>query len=235
MVGIITNRDILVHPIVTIQCFGWRIFVLALCAGQTRTFLSLLSSDPSFKATMSKSPEFVDRCIELELRAKHIYLTLAGTFNNSGPARIFFKTLAAQEQEHADLLSLCKIAARRHGWNDSYFNPWEKTLQNIELEMQKIETSLYRINALPDALRLVVEIESSEVNRIFQAVLDASNSDFVRQMEPFQQALEFHIAYITEKVGELDASNANAVQELRRMYPPAPKHSSRRVSEYVAS
>ncbi len=236
MVGAITNRDILVHPIVTVQCFGWRVFLFALCAGQGYTFLSLVTNAVSAKGIKSKSPEFVDRCIELELRAKHIYLTFAGIFANWATARIFFKTLAAQEQEHADLLALCKIAARRNGWDASYFNPWEKTLQNIEQEMQKVEASLYQINALPDAMRIVVQIESSEVNRMFQAILDASNSDFVNQLAPFQEALELHIAYITEKMRDLDANNPTAAQELRRMYPPMPKHSSRNAgSEYAAS
>lgn len=229
MVGVITNLDILVHPIITVQCFGWRVFIMAVFAGQGQTFLSLLSKIPSSRPVESKLPDFVDRCIDLELRAKHIYLTFAGIFANWAPVRIFFKTLASQEQEHADLLALCKVAAQRKGWNSSYFKAWGKTLEDIEQNVQKIESSLYHINALPDALQLVVDIESGEINRVFQAMLDASDSDFVRRLAPFQQALEFHIAYITEKIHELDSNNSMAAHDLRVMHQQMARCSSKSV------
>ena len=42
MVGVITGWDILVHPITTIRCFGWRVFFMAVAPWQGKTFLSLL-------------------------------------------------------------------------------------------------------------------------------------------------------------------------------------------------
>ena len=56
MIGAICKLDILAHPVVTVRCFGWRVFFRALVAGQSQMFLSLLAESnalfpPSFYAT----------------------------------------------------------------------------------------------------------------------------------------------------------------------------------------
>ena len=43
MVGVIRKRNILAHPIVTIHCFGWRVFIRALLAPPGTTFLTLVT------------------------------------------------------------------------------------------------------------------------------------------------------------------------------------------------
>ena len=41
MVGAIIKRDILAHPVVTIRCFGWSVFIRALLAGPRPRFFPL--------------------------------------------------------------------------------------------------------------------------------------------------------------------------------------------------
>ena len=67
--------------------------------------------------------------------------------------------------------------------------------------------------------RLVVQIESAEINRMFQAALASSNSEFVRRLGAFRSAVETHITYITGRLPQLDPHFALASRELRDLYP----------------
>ena len=121
MLGVITSRDVLLHPIATIRCFGWGIFFRAVSPWHEKTFLALLRDADFFGAASSQIPELLRRCVELELRAKRIYAALAEGFVNLGSIGRFFETLALEEQDHADLLELCRAAAIRGGWKANYF------------------------------------------------------------------------------------------------------------------
>ena len=87
MIGAIRKLDILAHPIVTIRCFGWQVFVRALTAGRSQTFLSLLVDSKAHKTPRV----FVERCVSLELQAMRIYETLAQRFCDEEPVRTFFE------------------------------------------------------------------------------------------------------------------------------------------------
>ena len=80
MVGAIRKRNILAHPIVTIQCFGWRVFLKAILAPPGTTFLSLVAPAEPVKPTKKLWREPIERCCNLELRAKQIYVDMAERF-----------------------------------------------------------------------------------------------------------------------------------------------------------
>ena len=80
MVGVIRKRDILAHPVVTIRCFGWPVFLRALAASRQQTFLSLLVECSALRPPKVKVPELLGHCVELELRAKRVYESLAERF-----------------------------------------------------------------------------------------------------------------------------------------------------------
>ena len=69
--------------------------------------------------------------------------------------------------------------------------------------MREAETLLSAVKDVDDALRLVIQIESSEVNRIFLATMAASNSVFVQKLRPFQDAVEKHFNYIASQLAVL--------------------------------
>lgn len=218
MVGAITNRDILAHPAVTIQSFGWRVFFKALFSGPEDSFLSLLRKTNIFCKDTSEMPELLAKSIELELQAKRIYRALAKAFEPIRAASRFFDDLARQEQEHVDMLELCRAAALRGGWQMSYLNPWQDYLPRLERQMQEAEAAMYSITSLDDALRLVVQLESSEINQVFQAILAASNSVFVKKMLKLQKAIENHISYIVQMLPELSPQLIQVSQELRAKF-----------------
>ena len=111
MVGAITSWDILAHPFSTIRCFGWRVFFRAIAPWLDRSFLSLVQDAGFFGATASDVPKILERCIDLELRAKRIYTILAQSFDDQGLVGPFFAGLVEQEQYHADLLGLLRCVA----------------------------------------------------------------------------------------------------------------------------
>lgn len=81
--------------------------------------------------------------------------------------------------------------------------------------MENIESSLKSLGGVTDALRLVIQIEGSEVNRIFESVVAASGSTFVRKLLAFQNAAEDHIAFICDEIPKLESELTEECRELR--------------------
>ena len=173
MVGVITSWDVLAHPISTIRSFGWVVFFRAVGPWQAKPFLSLVRDAGFFGTSASAVPTILERCIALELRAKVIYRTFARAFADEGLVAPFFAGLAEQEQYHADLLEVCRAAALRMGWKANLFNPLQDYLPRLEQQMDAAEAAVHHVGSVEDALRLVIQIESSEVNEVFRAALAA--------------------------------------------------------------
>jgi hypothetical protein len=214
VIGAICKRDILAHPVVTIRCFGWKVFFRALVADQHQTFLSLLAEANALFPAEEKVPRLVDRCIGLELCAERVYRSLARRFDHAESARRFFETLAHQERNHAELLELCRAAAARGDWDGRHFDPWRDAVPALEKQMQELESRAGCLESLSDALGLVVQIESSEVNDIYLGIVTASDSDFVRRLRVFREAGLNHISYILERIPEMEPELRDACQEL---------------------
>ena len=219
MVGVIRGWDILAHPVVTIRCFGWQVFFKAVAPWQGKTFLSLLQSAAFPRAATSNVPTILDRCIDLEMRAKRIYTALAKALDDRGSVGPFFAGLAVQEQYHVDLLELARAVAVRSGWKANLFNPWQEYLPRLERQMDATEAAVYTIDSVDAALRLVVQIESSEINEVFHAALVATDAAFVKRLKPFQEAMEAHMSYLAERLPELSPQMILAARELRVRFP----------------
>ena len=222
MVGVIRGWDILAHPIATIRCFGWRVFFQAVAPWQTRTFLSIVTSGGFPNATAPGIAAILERCIDLEMRAKRIYSALATALEDEGVVAPFFAGLAVQEQYHADLLGLCRAAAVRHGWRANLFGPWQDYLPDLERRMDAAEADLREVDSINAALRLVVQIESSQINAVFAAALLATDAAFIKRLKPFRQAVEAHISYVVERIPELSPHLTVITRELRARFPRVP-------------
>jgi hypothetical protein len=204
MIGAIRVRDVLAHPVLTVRCFGWKTLFRALVSSPGRTFLSLLTDMNCFGSADKEAATVIKRCVDLELRAKKLYLDLAESTREEPSLVDFFSTLAEQEQEHADLLLLCLAASNRVGWRLSDLPIWRERINCLELEMREAEAIAPHITDAQGAMDLVLRIESSEVNDVFLAVISASNSEFVKKLRPFSCALEMHLAFIATRVPELE-------------------------------
>jgi hypothetical protein len=218
MIGAICRQDILTHPVITVRCFGWKVFFRALVAGHHQTFLSLVAETNALPPAPEKVPGLVDRCIGLELCAKGIYESLAQRFDERDSVKGFFATLADQEEDHAELLDLCRAATGRGEWEGKHFDPWRDAVLRLREQMQEAESRANSLESLSDALRLVIQIESSEVNRIYLGIVAASDSEFVRKLRVFHEAGLEHISYICDRIPEMDPKLLDACQELRDGY-----------------
>src|SRR5262245_37405981 len=116
MLGAIRKRDLLAHPLVTLRCFGGRVFLRGLLAGPQRSFESVLVDAGKFHRH-SPCPEALERCVRLELLARRMYETLARRFFRADGLRDLFALLARRRGEHAELLRLCRGLAGPDGWD----------------------------------------------------------------------------------------------------------------------
>ena len=215
MIGVIRRRDIIAPPLVTVDCFGWPLFFRAMIAGRRKTFLSRLPRSDALRSPTVEVPELLGRCIELESRARRIYELLAARFSHRVPVRQFFETLAQQEQEHFELLELCRQLASREGWLEEHFAPWRDAVPQLERQMNDLEDSLDDLDHLADAFRLVIRLEGSEINCVFRSAVAASSSEFLKTLRAFQTAEAKHIAYVSDQIPKLEPDLAGECRDLR--------------------
>ncbi len=215
MIGVICTNDILFHPIVAIRAFGWRVFFRTVFESHGDTFLSLLQREGFFAAPpASKEPELIERCVWLELQSAAIYHSLADRFAELRPLRDFLNEIADEEQEHADLLRVCKFFAFKGRFMQDRFAPWHDYVPLLERQMQQAVATLDEIHSIDDVVRLILQVETSEINCVFLGVIDATDSSFVRNLGPFRRAVKHHIDYICKTISKLTPSAAAACRKL---------------------
>jgi len=216
MVGAIVKRDILAHPLVTIRCFGWLVFFKALLASRKTTFLSLLTDSQALRPAGEGVPEFVARCVKLELKAQRLYELLARRFATATPAGEFFASLARQEGVHAELLELAETAAGHERWDETKVRAWRDVVPHLEQRMEQVLAQADETHELRSALETVISVESSEINDVFRSVIAASDSRFVERMRVFQRAGRDHLEFICDAIEQLDSELASNTRLLRQ-------------------
>jgi rubrerythrin len=204
MVGAICRVEILSHPLVTIECFGWAVFFRALFSGRDRTFLSLLNQVGVFRQPQVPAPAFIDRCINLERRAMRIYQALAFRYAGMHLVREFFDQLVRQEDIHAELLELCRAAACRGRWKGPEVETLERIVPETERLLEEAEVTVDRHDSLADSLRLVIRMESSQINGLFTGVVRATDARFAHVFGAFRTAVRDHLRFIEECIPILE-------------------------------
>ena len=74
------------------------------------------------------------------------------------------------------------------------------------------------LKTLPEALELVLSLECSEINFVFQDVVQATESPFVRRVHAFNKAGKDHLTYIARCLPQLDPSLEDACRPLREAH-----------------
>jgi rubrerythrin len=200
--------------LITVRCFGWSVLIRTLLASRRRTFLSLLLESGALTPPRFEVPELIGDCVGLERRAQRIYERLAVQFTDRAPVRRFLILLAEQESTHAELLELCEAIAKREGWMERHFARWRAAIPRLKRQMESAEDGIESRGSLDEALCLVLRIESSEINDIFASVVAATDSEFVRRLEAFQEAEAAHMAFIREKIAEFSPGLAEECARL---------------------
>jgi hypothetical protein len=204
MVGVIRKRDVLRHPVATLESFGWRVFLRALRAGPHETFLSLVAEIQAAEEVKRYVPPLLESAIAIELRTMHLYQGLRARFAHEPATERFFASLARQERSHAELLRVCAQASRRAPTDARRLAPLAEMLAPCQARLARAESALASDIGRSGALRLVVEIESSEINRLFDGLVAANPSPFVESVRAFRRATDGHFAYIRHVLPTLD-------------------------------
>ncbi len=89
--------------------------------------------------------------------------------------------------------------------------------------MDAAEVAIRKVDSIDAALRLVVNVESSEINEVFSAALAASEAPLVKRLRPFRRTVEDHMSYIVERLPQLSPRLTLATRELRARFPQAPR------------
>lgn len=203
MLGVIQKRHLLFHPLITIRCFGWRIFAQALAAPAGKTFLGLLQDFRTFHREPNPVELLVARAAALERRAERIYASLADEFEHEPDAAAFFRSLSIQESSHAELLELCIEAAKGTHWNDPSSELWKSALEQLEARMAQFEAQAQSALPLIEALRLVISLETSEINTMFRNVVDANATSFVERFANFHRVGRRHLSFARHRIIKL--------------------------------
>jgi rubrerythrin len=215
MVGAIRRLEILSHPLVTIECFGWAVFFRAVFSGRDQTFVSLLNQVGAFRQSRVPVPEFIGRCIALERRAMQIYRSLAFRYARAELAREFFYHLAEQEDTHAELLELCQAAASRGRWKEQGVEAWRQAVPGTERLLGEAEAMLDCHDSLPEFLRLVIRMESSQINGLFAEIVRATDPRLAKVFGAFRNAVRDHLGYIQERIPVLEPDLKSECDQLQ--------------------
>ena len=215
MTGVICKREVCAHPIVTIRCFGLKIFLYVLFAGSNQTFLDLVVRHSNLAPPQVNVTRLIGRCIKLEHRANRLYNCLKLRLQHHIDISTFLSNLSDQELEHAELLEVCQKLADKKHWHYARFNQWKKSLPGLEQDMEKAEQQSKLIKTDREALKLVLLIESSEINSIFSGIISATDSSFVRSLNIFQQAEQKHIDYICDYISHMEPDLSDDCKKLK--------------------
>lgn len=218
MDGAIRKRDILTHPVATIRTFGWKAFVRSLLARPGQSFLAIVARTVLPSKAVEEEAEFVAHAIGLERGAMRIYRCLAERFSHMQELHDFFMKLSRAEEHHAELLELCIASSDRQAWMKRSLEPWRDTVARLEDQMQRFQLRAYQMLSVPGALRLVIAIESSEIDEVFEAIVEASDSRFAQAVEAFRSAGDAHIEEICRTIPKLDPELLAACSALRESH-----------------
>jgi hypothetical protein len=147
-----------------------------------------------------------------------LYRSLAMRFVDVEPVHEFFVNLARQEESHAELLELCHASSGPQSRIEEHLEPWREVLSHLEDELPIFERRMEQAGGLLDALRLVIDIESSEINDAFNGIMEANESSFVRAVTAFSSAQEEHIELICRTIPTIVPDLTEACQALREKH-----------------
>lgn len=184
---LLIGRDhCLQHPAHALRTYGAGVFIAALLKQKT-SLLQLLAEH--FTAHGYPMPGELGRAYRLaallELRMARFYAALAQRFASAPEAAALFQELSEEEEEHGRLMQLCRYTVMLG--TTIHFVP---RLQDAEVRallrrLRHLRTELHALS-LEQALRLTEELERSEINAIFDRLL---NQALGEATEPFADAL----------------------------------------------
>ncbi|MGC4121696.1 MAG: hypothetical protein QM765_45390 [Myxococcales bacterium] len=214
MLGVITRRQVLAHPLAIYRGFGARVLMRALTSRRDETFLDVINrcaeeeahhdlADVDFAPTVERFQGF-------EVRARELYWTLANQ-QQALDAATFFRALAAQEESHAVLLAHVRREARRgRCWKRSQ-REYQRELVAVDHLLSHLEAEAREPVGLARALEMVEELEGSELDVVFDTLCHSVDRRSLLRLRRFFAVSEEHRAFCARRIDALrDAHGISA-------------------------
>jgi hypothetical protein len=88
-------------------------------------------------------------------------------------------------------------------------------VERLEDEMRSTVDAVADVETVEQAMRIVIAVESSEINEIFMNVVKACPAEFVRVIGRFWNAEQHHMEFICRRIPELVPELADECAELK--------------------
>jgi len=204
MIGVITKRQVLAHPIVIFEAFGPKVLWRALLAGRGETFLEIVSRCAEEEANEALDQldlaRTVRRFIGFERRASDVYRRVSGQLADRPEAARFFAMLSRQEEGHAIVLTRVQRELRRGRlWKESK-DLHLASLDSFAARFAGWEEQARRGVTLEQALGIVEGIEGSELNVVFDSLNGCVDMRSRSRFERFFVMTHRHLAFCREQV-----------------------------------
>jgi rubrerythrin len=140
----------------------------------------------------------LDRLVDFEQRASRVYLTLSGRLDFSPHLQAFWKRLAEDEREHADIMgrSLTQLEVRECSPATS-----ENALTILEAKVGAAEATVRQSGLGSDeAFRLTLMLEEAELNSLDEAWFQGFYSTRGSLLQVMLPEEESHIRHVVDAV-----------------------------------
>ncbi|MBI5192856.1 MAG: hypothetical protein HZA08_05380 [Nitrospirae bacterium] len=177
--------------------------------------------------------EIFDVAIGIEKRLSNMYYKFSSLFRDSTEIHNFWVGIASHEKLHSETLTMCKAYLQ---WNHPSLKHKDKPLIHFsdvkELESLDSITKEYDSKirkhrpSLQDALELLLNIENSELNHIYNRLVHVSGIKLSQKPESVQKTIYEHIRFIKTFMdkhyrGSLPAIRIEDFKEVKHLETPA--------------
>ncbi len=203
MVSLVGTRYCLAHPVEVSRLFGVDVLLGTLL--RPRKTLLARAAD---KLSRRYLPMFgaVGDAYRLsalfELRVARIYEHMAERFEDIVPACQLFKTLQAEEEEHARVMNICLHAVKMSpsiryvpSVRDPAIRQQMRTLRDVQRRADSM--------SLDEALRITEEVERGEVNVIFDKLLNQIDRPEAHMLRERLREAGFHADIVPQQIWAL--------------------------------
>ena len=207
MLGVITRKEVLAHPLLILEGFGPRVLVRALTCDDNETFLDIVNRCSEEDDHQAMADVDLARTVQafqgFELRARDLYLALAQRLGGEADVDAFFRAIAGHEEGHAVLLARVRREVRRgHCWKESARGHHE-SIARVEGLLSGVEDEVRGGVTLARALEVVETLEGSELNVVFDTLRHSVDMRSRARFEAFFVLTDRHLAFCTQGVSAL--------------------------------
>jgi rubrerythrin len=145
----------------------------------------------------------------LEWRAARIYGQLALRFSANASVRAFFEELRDEEEEHGRIMLLCLYSVDAKAPIEFIPSVRDSEIRTLSQHLRHIERNCWKVS-LDEALTLTEQLETSEINVIFDRLLrqaaNPQSSFFIAQLTK----AEGHASAVPKRIKALRETLATA-------------------------